>query len=783
MSADLTGLSSSEVAERIADGRVNRRPAGPTRTLTQILRANVLNPVNAIMLTLFAVIMLAGFPSDGLFVGVVVSNAVIGIAQELKARRELRRLEVLNAPTARVCRDGLVSEVAIDEVVADDLCEISSGDQLVVDGKVVTATGLELDESLLTGESETVVKFAGDLVMSGSFVVAGNGFIRATGVGAQSYANQLATEATEFKLVNSELRSGINQILKWLIVIIPPASLLLLWALVSTDDGWRSALQGTVAAAVAMVPDGLVLLTSLAFVAGIIALTRRQALAKELATVELLARVDTLCLDKTGTITTGEISFGEIITLIPERADQILGDIAELVHSDPHPNPTMAAILSALPAPDRSGDLPHRLQVEPFSSARKWAAVGFGDGHCIWLGAPEVLVPTTDSTAWDLIDTHARAGRRVLAVVEASTDDPQVLPADPTSLAVVLLDDTVRPDAHEILSYFVSQQVQLRIISGDSVNTVAAVAARAGVPDTDRCVDARSLPEDPAELAEIMATQVVFGRVTPHQKRAMVEALQSRGKVVAMTGDGVNDVLALKRADLGISMGTGSAATRAVADLVLLDNHFSTLPLVLTEGRKVINNIERVASLFVTKAIYAVMLTAIIGLWQVPFPLLPRHLTLIGTFSIGVPGFFLALAPSTALVQPGFLTRVLRFSIPAGIAAGVASAVIYAIARRDVAVSLEQARTATALTLLGVGLVILVMMSRPLQAWKLLLTAAMAGCYAVVLGIPALRSFFELSAPPLQIWGWIAAAVTVAGCVVVFAGRRVPKPVAARHHG
>lgn len=768
MSADLTGLSATEVAQRVAEGRVNKRPAGPTRTMAQILRANVLNPVNAIMLTLFAVIMVAGFPSDGLFVGVVVSNAVIGIAQELKARRELRRLEVLNAPSARVRRDGVTTEVAIDEVVADDLCEIASGDQLVVDGEVIAATGLELDESLLTGESETVVKFPGDQVMSGSFVAAGNGFIRATNVGAESYANQLATEATEFKLVNSELRAGINQILKWLIVIIPPASLLLLWSLLSTDDGWRSALQGTVAAAVAMVPDGLVLLTSLAFVAGVIALTRRQALAKELATVELLARVDTLCLDKTGTITTGEISFGEIVTLIPERAQEILGEIAELVYSEAHPNPTMSAILSALPAPKTS----RPLHVEPFSSARKWAAVGFEDGRCMWLGAPEVLVATSQTTAWDLINAEATAGRRVLAVVEGTTGNPQVLPADLICVAVIMLDDTIRPDAREILGYFVAQQVQLRVISGDSVSTVVAVAARAGVPNTDRYVDARTLPEDPEELAEIMATQVVFGRVTPHQKRAMVEALQARGKVVAMTGDGVNDVLALKRANLGISMGTGSAATRAVADLVLLDNQFSTLPVVLAEGRKVINNIERVASLFVTKAIYAIVLTAIIGLWQVPFPLLPRHLTLIGTFSIGIPGFFLALAPTTDLVRPGFLRRVLSFSIPAGIAAGVASAVVYAIARQDLTVTLEQARTATALTLLGVGLVILVMMSRPLQPWKLMLTAAMAACYAVVILVPALSTFFEVDAPPLRIWGWIGLTVGVAGAVVVMTGRR-----------
>lgn len=762
------GLTAAEVAARVAEGRVNRRPPGPTRTLPQILRANIINPVNGIMLTLFAVIMIAGFPSDGLFVGVVVSNAVIGIAQEVKARRELRRLEVLNAPSARVRREGTTIDVAIDEVVADDVCEIAAGDQLVVDGAVVWAQGLEMDESLLTGESDTVLKLPGDTVMSGSFVVAGSGYVTATGIGAESYANRLVTEATEFTLIDSELRAGINTILRWLIVIIPPASLLLLWALLTGDDGWRSALQGAVAAAVAMVPDGLVLLTSLAFVAGIIALTRRNALAKELATVELLARVDTLCLDKTGTITTGEISFGEVITLRPGEEGRIRAEIAALAHADPHPNPTMAAIAGAFERPSEIAV--QALTVEPFSSARKWAAVGFSDGHCLWLGAPEILVPDTHQAVWEIITTQAAAGRRVLAVVEAATTDPQTVPATVTPLAIVVLDDTVRPDAREILDYFSSQEVELKIISGDNVATVAAVAARAGVPHTDRAIDARTLPEDPDALAEVMDTQTVFGRVTPHQKRAMVEALQARGRTVAMTGDGVNDVLALKRADLGISMGSGSAATRAVADLVLLDNRFSTLPVVLTEGRKVINNIERVASLFVTKAVYAVLLTAVIGLWQVPFPLLPRHLTLIGTFSIGVPGFFLALAPSTARVQPGFLTRVLRFSIPAGIVAGVASAFIYALARADTTLTLTEARTATAVTLLGVGLVILVAVSRPLAAWKIGLVAAMAASYAVVLTVPALRDFFELAAPPLRVWGWIAVIVSVAGAAILGAG-------------
>jgi cation-transporting P-type ATPase E len=757
------GLTAAEVAERVATGRVNHRPRGPNRTLGQILRANLLNPVNAIMLSLFVLILVAGFPRDGLFVGVVVSNTVIGIGQELKARRELRKLEVLNAPHARVMRDGTLTEVATDEVVEDDVCDLGPGDQVVVDGEVLAVDGLEIDESLLTGESDTIVKEPGDRVLSGSFVVAGGGTIRATDVGAASYASQLATEATEFKLVNSELRAGINAILKWLIIIIPPVSLLLLASLLSGNGSWQEALQGTVAAAVAMVPDGLVLLTSLAFVAGVLALARRQALAKELATVELLARVDTLCLDKTGTITTGEISFARLIALdeIDEaEAAMALGAVA---HSDTRPNPTMAAIQSGIECPDNWTTT----QVEPFSSARKWAGAAFDDGSCYWLGAPDIVLSTTDTAARDRSAELSADGHRVLALVRATTTDPKILPDERAGVALVLLDDTVRPDAREILEYFVAQDVRLRVISGDSVATVVAVAERAGVPGTERHVDARELPDDPAELADIMDRTVVFGRVAPHQKRAMVEALQSRGRVVAMTGDGVNDVLALKRADMGIAMGSGSSATRAVADLVLLDDSFATFPKVLAEGRKVINNIERVANLFVTKAVYAVLIAAMIGLAQAPFPLLPRHLTLVGTFSIGIPGFFLALAPNAALVRPGFLTRVLRFSVPAGLFAGAAALTVYAIARANDDASLEQARTATTITLLSVGLVILVVISRPMRLWKVGLATAMGCSYAVVMVVPPLRDFFELTSPPAQVWLWMAAVVAVAGSLVV----------------
>ncbi|MCY4036493.1 MAG: HAD-IC family P-type ATPase, partial [bacterium] len=341
------------------------------------------------------------------------------------------------------------------------------------------------------------------------------------------------------------------------------------------------------------------------------------------------------------------------------------------------------------------------------------------------------------------------------------------LPENLAPLALILLEDTIRPDAPEILEYFRAQGVSLTVISGDHTATVAAVAERAGIPDAGSHMDARELPDNTEEMAAALADNAVFGRVTPQQKRAMVDALQSGGHTVAMTGDGVNDVLALKNADMGIAMGSGSASTRAVAQLVLLDNSFATLPEVLAQGRKVINNVERVANLFVTKAAYAVLLTVLVGIFTVEYPFLPRHLTLVGTFSIGVPGLFLALAPSTELIRPGFLPRVLRFSIPAGALAATASFFVYEIARRHDEVSLAEARTVATFALLGVGLVILVVISRPLRPWKIGLAAAMAGSYMIVMVWPWARDFFELDVPPAWMWIPTGAAVAIAGAGVV----------------
>ena len=774
------GLSAAEVEQRRLDGRTNDVPDAPVRTVGEIVRNNVLTPVNAIIGSMFVLIIVAGFPADALFAGVVVSNSLIGIVQELRARRTLHRLAVLSAPRARVVRDGQTREVGTSEVVADDVLDLRPGDQVVVDGEVVAARGLAVDESLLTGESDPVDKAPGDGVMSGSFVSAGAGWYRATAIGADSYAARLSDEARQFKLVGSELKGGVNVILRRLTWIIPLAAVLLLGRLLATEDRWQEALRGTVAAAVAMVPDGLVLLTSLAFITGVVALARRQALAKELASVELLARVDTLCLDKTGTITTGEISFGHAEPLGSANETEAIEVLAALASADPAPNTTLAAIAAAV------GDRPDGWELNgsvPFSSSRKWAAASFEDRGTYHLGAPDVLLGT--GAASDEARARAAAasadGDRVLVVTRSGIPGPpdDSLPADREPVCLVHLGDTIRSDAAEIFAYFRDQGVDLKVISGDHPATVAAVAHRAGItgdPEGDAedstggsgrlhvpAFDARELPDESDELADTMESTTVFGRVDPHQKRAMVHALQSRGRTVAMTGDGVNDVLALKDADMGIAMGTGSSAARAVAQLVLLDNRFATLPRVLAEGRRVINNIERVANLFITKAAYAVLLTVLIGLAGSPFPFLPRHLTLIGTFSVGVPGFFLALAPNHRLVRRGFLGRVLRFSLPAGAMAGAATFALYEIVRRLDGVSLDEARTSATMTLLGIGLVILLLISRPLRTWKVGLAAAMAASYGATMAWPLLREFFHLDIPSLAAWLWVVGTIAVGG--------------------
>jgi cation-transporting P-type ATPase E len=754
------GLSSAEVAERRSRGLTNAGGERTSRPAAEILRANIVTQFNLILGVLLAVILVAGQPQDALFGIVLVTNALIGIGQEVRAKRTLDRLAVLSAPRVRVIRDGAPRDIAVDELVADDLVDLRAGDQLVADGVVRASVSLQADESLLTGESEPVDKRAGDRLLSGSFVVAGSGGYQATGVGAEAYARKLAAQARRFTLVRSELVAGINQILRYVTWAIPPVAALLILSQLHTGETRREAATSTVAALVGMVPQGLVLLTSIAFGAAAVTLARRRVLVQQLPAVEGLARVDVVCLDKTGTLTDGTITFDSLIRLDDQApAEAALGALAD----DQVRNATLAAIGQACPPPGWT-----RQHAVPFSSARKWSAASFA-GHGTWvLGAPEMVLPAGQDGLLSRAADLAASGRRVLALAHVSGPlDGQALPAGLRAAAFVLLAERLRSDASQTIDFFTAQGVALKVISGDSPRTVGAVAARAGVPKAGDPVDARDLPEDPGALGALLEERSVFGRVSPHQKESMVKALQARGHTVAMTGDGVNDVLALKLADIGVAMGTGAAATKAAADLVLLDNGFAALPGVVAEGRRVTANIERVANLFVTKTVWATLLAVAAGAALIPYPFLPRHLTIIDTLAIGVPAFFLALAPNRRRYLPGFVGRVLRFTVPAGLIIAAATFSAYALARAR-GLPLTEQRTAATLVTLILSLCVLALLAMPLT-WRriALLIAALAG-FALLFPVPPVRTFYALELPRGAIGSTLLVAALGAAALTGF---------------
>jgi cation-transporting ATPase E len=764
-----TGLTTDEVAERVAAGRTNAVVSRTSRSVAEIVRANVFTVFNALLVTLFVIILVTGRWQNGLFGGVVLANSAIGIVQELRAKRTLDRLAVLNAPRARAVRNRVVRDVAVEEVVADDLLEIRSGDQVPADGVVTRADGLEVDESLLTGESDPVAKEPGAEVRSGSIVVAGQGRFQATAVGADAYATKLATEARRFTTAHSELVAGTNRLLKWISIVMLVVGPILLWSQVRSKDnvGWQDAVTGTVAALVGMVPEGLVLLTSLAFMLGTLTLARRQTLVQELPAVEGLARVDVVCLDKTGTLTHGDVAFDRVETL------DFHDDVAEalgLISQGSDTNATAAAVATAYGS--TTWQAAHRV---PFSSARKWSSAT-ADEHGTWVfGAPEMVLPAPAGAAQQAAraraDALAAEGRRVLLLARAVSapgagDDGEARVPEPlTPAALVILAERVREDAAATLRYFTEQGVALKVISGDNPRTVGAVAAQVGVPGVRGAVDAvdaRTLPSDLSELAGVLEDNSVFGRVTPQQKRAVVAALQGRGHVVAMTGDGVNDALALKDADIGVAMGNGSPATRAVAQLVLLDGCFAHLPDVVAEGRRVVANIERAANLFLVKNVYSVVLALITAVTLAAYPLAPIQLTLISALTIGVPGFVLALGPNRRRYVPGFLRRILRFAVPTGMVTGTAAYLGYRATRLlEGDASVADGRTTATLVVLIVSLWTLLILARPLAGWKLTLVATMAGAVALIVAVPPLgHGVFLLDTTPLRL---LTATVIGAG--------------------
>lgn len=781
------GLSTAEVAERVARGEVNDVPVRSSRSLTEIVRANVFTRFNLIIGVLWVIMLFVAPIQDSLFGFVIVANTGIGIIQEWRAKKTLDSLAVIGEAKPTVRRDGVAAEISTSEIVLGDLVELGPGDKVVVDGTVAEADSLEIDESLLTGEADPVIKRAGDPVMSGSFVVAGGGAFTATKVGREAYAAQLAEEASRFTLVHSELRSGISTILKYVTwMMVPTAIGLIISQLVVKDNNFKDSVARTVGGIVPMIPEGLVLLTSVAFAIGVVRLGRKQCLVQELPAIEGLARVDVVCLDKTGTLTEGGMDVTEVRPLNGSDEAYVTRVLRAFGSSDPRPNASLQAIIDAYPAgggdarPATGGDAPAAGDGEswtvtdamPFSSARKYSGAAFAEADgtaSAWLlGAPDVLLSEGDATLTEIEHLNEQ-GLRVLLLARAEGElNAPGAAAGAAPTALVVLEQRLRPDAGDTLAYFADQNVATKVISGDNAVSVGAVAGKLGLAGAENTLDARRLPTDPDAMATAMEENAVFGRVTPQQKRDMVAALQSRGHTVAMTGDGVNDVLALKDADIGVSMGSGSEATRAVAQIVLLNNSFATLPSVVAEGRRVIGNITRVATLFLTKTVYSVLLAILVVCTQVEYPFLPRHLTLLSTLTIGVPAFFLALAPNKERAQPHFVRRVMRYAIPSGAIAAAATFATYLVARHHYSGegALEAETSAATLTLFLVSMWVLAIIARPYTWWRVGLVAAMGLGFLIVLVVPWLQDFFALKlvGAPMP---WTAVGIAVAAAVLL----------------
>ncbi|WP_433445536.1 HAD-IC family P-type ATPase [Nonomuraea sp. CA-141351] len=746
------GLTSAQAAV----AKANHVPRRSSRSLSAIVRANVFTLFNLVIGVLWALVLIFGEWQDSLFGLVIVANVLIGIVQELRAKRTLDKLAVINEAPVRVRRDGREQQVQPRQVVLGDLVLLGPGDRLLVDGEVVESDGLEVDESLLTGEADPVHKRPGDQVLSGSFAVAGAGSFVATRVGTDAYAVKLAEEASRFHLAHSELREGVANFIKYITWLVVPIGALLIYSQLKNSADFGTAITGAVAGIVTMIPEGLVLMTSIAFAVGVIRLGRHKCLVQELPAIEGLARVDVLCLDKTGTLTAGGMELDQVL---PLRDGQPVEDaLAALAHLDSRPNATAEAVRARYPAP---GDGWAAGETVPFSSARKWSGADFGEQGAWVLGAPDVLLDGGDG--YDQAAELAATGTRVLALCRAESL-PAAKGLEP--VALVTFKQRIRPDARETLRYFARQGVTVKVISGDNPVAVSAIATDLEIPDAHRSMDARALPhDDPDKLGELLDSHAVFGRVSPQQKRQFVGALQARGHTVAMTGDGVNDVLALKDADLGIAMGAGSPATKAVAQVVLLDDKFATLPHVVGEGRRVLANIERVSNLFLTKTFYAIVLSLLVGVAGVMFPFAPRHSTLTNALTIGVPALFLALAPTLERSKPGFVPRVLRFAVPAGVLCAAAVLLSFWAAHSGTSTLVED-QSAAVITLFLTTWWVLVLIARPLNWWRIALVGAMAAAFAIGLTMPFVRQFFALEPGDVSN-GLTAVGISVVAAVMI----------------
>lgn len=735
------GLSQLQVQERVVAGQVNTPPPPLTRSVKQIVFRNVFTLFNFLNIFLFVLIIAMKNWRDSMFIGVAICNTFMGIFQELRSKRTLDKLSILARTDCTVIRDGKKQEIPQEQVVLGDILEIKSGSQIVTDGVIVFSEGMEVDESLLTGESDNINKKTGDSVLSGSYVVAGNGLIQVTQVGSNGYAAKLTAAAKKEKKVESQLLRTLQIIIRTLTLVIIPVGILLFFSLQSKDTPFQPAVLKTASAVLGMIPEGLMLLTTIAFAVGAINLAKHKTLVQSLPCIETLARVDVLCLDKTGTITDGSMEVVEIHRKSSETQEEIQTILSHMMGSLTDTNPTANALRESFPEQydwDKS-------VVVPFSSSRKWSGVSYVEKGNYVIGAPEFVFHTMSEELKKDVDYYANQGLRVLCLAKIETVlSTQAKLEDTTCLALITLADHIRPEAAETFRFFMEQNVALKVISGDNPATVSKIAQRAGLENAEKYVDMSQLDES-ADFDTLVEEYTVFGRVTPEQKQKLVKGLKNNKHIVCMTGDGVNDVLALREADCSVAMAQGSDAARNASDFVLLSSNFSAMIEVLKEGRRVINNIERVASLYLVKTIYSTIMAIIdISLpLSDPFnPFSPSQISPINIFTVGIPSFFLALEPDYSRPKGRFVANILENALPAAITILLNIWVIRLIGH---AFNLNSATVSSMSVLLTgtVGFLLLWKISRPLNWMRSIVITAMIigflGCFMLM------GSFFQIT--------------------------------------
>jgi cation-transporting P-type ATPase E len=759
------GLSSEEAAKRLR--KLGSPEETSSRSTSSIVAGNVFTLFNAIIGVFFVLDLGLGLYADSLFGLIAVVNSYIGIRQELKAKATLDELAVLVAPRAKVVRDGAVTEVLATEIVPGDVVRIEPGDQLVADGATLASRGMTLDESMLTGEADGIRKGEGDRALSGSFCISGSGHYLVDAVREESYAGKLAGEARAFRHPPSPLQREVNRVILASTYVMLPLAALLVFSLSIRNVGLDEAAQTATAGLVTLIPEGLVLLMSVTFAVAAVRLAKNDTLVQQMSASESLAAVDTICVDKTGTLTAGELRLAGVEFAAGTDSGAAESALATFAASAGDRNRTLETIAERFPG--QAGAVSAEV---PFSSEWKWSGVALGDGagggSTYVMGAPDVLA---EAGALELpadlagkLEEETAAGRRVVAFGQCG----EALPADPattkppplTPLALVVLEETLRPDAAETVAVMREQEVDLKLISGDARATVTAVAYAVGVPRDAGVIEGHELPDDPERLGQVAIANTIFCRIKPEQKKALVAALVAAGRYVAMIGDGVNDVPALKQARMAVAMGSGTQVTKGVADIVLLKDQFSRLPEAVGEGRRIARNIHRLGRLYLTKTVYAAALILLVAVPGFAFPFLPRHLTLAAFLTIGIPSFVLALAPSDGPLYRGRLLRALAaFAVPAGLATALGSILSFFLVDTVFGGSLAAGRTAATTTLIVLGLAFVLLLERgpgrehiAIQSYMLAMVVGLAGLYAGILAIVPLREFFEMKLLDATAW-------------------------------